>query len=70
MSASSYYFTRASECGREADEAQLDNVKERFLRSQAAWLAMAERMALQESRAAERQGARVEVDVEEAPALN
>ena len=59
-SASTYYFARATECGREADEAALDNVKQRFLRSQSAWLAMAERMALQESRAAERQGARAE----------
>lgn len=64
-SASSYYFARASECGREADRAELDNVKERFLRSQAAWLAMAERMALQEVRAAERTGARAEERAEE-----
>jgi hypothetical protein len=34
---------RAKEAGNEADCAQLDNVRERALRSQAAWQAMADR---------------------------
>lgn len=34
---------RAKEAGTEADCAQLDNVRERALRSQAAWQAMADR---------------------------
>jgi hypothetical protein len=34
---------RAKEAGNEADRASLDNVRERALRSQAAWQAMADR---------------------------
>jgi hypothetical protein len=40
---SDFYLTRAAECGSAADASNLDNVKERYLRSQAAWLTMANR---------------------------
>ena len=45
MSATSdYYRARAAEMAREASNALLDNVRERCLRSEAAWLTMAERL--------------------------
>ena len=37
------YFMRAAEARAQADEATLDNVRDRCLRSEAAWIAMAER---------------------------
>ena len=37
------YLQRAAEARADADKAELDNVKERCLRAEAAWLAMAER---------------------------
>ena len=41
MSATSnYYLARAEDSAREAREANLSNVKERCLRSEAAWLAI------------------------------
>ena len=40
---SDYFFARAAECARDAATAELVNVRERFLRSEAAWLGMAER---------------------------
>ncbi len=45
MSATSdFYLARAAECARDAEATALDNVRERCLRSQAAWLAMAARL--------------------------
>lgn len=45
MSATSdYYRARAADMAREARDAVLDNVRERCLRSEAAWLTMAERL--------------------------
>lgn len=38
-----FYVTRADECAAEASAATLDNVRERALRSEAAWRAMAAR---------------------------
>jgi hypothetical protein len=38
-----FYVTRAAEAGAEASAAKLDNVRDRALRSQAAWLDMAAR---------------------------
>jgi hypothetical protein len=38
-----FYLARAAEARREADAATLSNVRERCLRSEAAWLSMAER---------------------------
>jgi hypothetical protein len=38
-----FYLARAAEARREADAASLSNVRERCLRSEAAWLSMAER---------------------------
>ncbi len=40
---SSLYRTRAEQCRAEADAATLENVRERCLRAEAAWVAMAER---------------------------
>jgi hypothetical protein len=45
---SDFYFGRAAECAAEADAAVLDQVRERCLRSAAAWRAMAERSAKSE----------------------
>jgi hypothetical protein len=42
---SEYYRSRAAECERDADQAVLDNVRERCLRSAAAWLSMADRVS-------------------------
>lgn len=45
MSASSdFYLARAADCMREAQEAKLTNVRERCLRSEAAWRKMADRV--------------------------
>jgi hypothetical protein len=45
MSGSSdFYMTQAAKCGAEADATVLTNVRDRYLRSQAAWLAMADRL--------------------------
>jgi hypothetical protein len=40
---SDLFRARAEQCRTEAAEATLDNVRERCLRSEAAWIAMAER---------------------------
>lgn len=45
MSATSdFYRARAAESAAEAERAQLDNVRERCRRAEAAWLAMADRL--------------------------
>lgn len=53
-----FYFARAAEARTEADLATLDNVRDRALRSAAAWEAMATRAAgitvAREARAAEK----------------
>lgn len=41
---SDFYLARASECAQAAEAAALDNVRDRFRRSEAAWLAMAGRL--------------------------
>lgn len=54
MSATSdFYLSRASECATEARAATLDNVRDRCLRSEAAWLAMADRLKRAEKMRAE-----------------
>jgi len=40
-----YYLARAAEARRDADQATLDNVRDRCLRSEAAWRDMAARAA-------------------------
>jgi len=47
---SEFYRIQAAACAREADAATLANVRERCLRSEAAWLAMAERISRNEAR--------------------
>lgn len=59
MSATSeFYMARAADSAREAEAATLDNVRERALRSQTAWLAMANRLvrgeAMRDTLAAEK----------------
>jgi len=45
MSVSSdFYLARAADCAREARETRLTNVRDRCLRSEAAWRKMAERV--------------------------
>lgn len=45
MSATSeFYLSRADESAREAAQTKLDNVRERCLRSEAAWRSMADRL--------------------------
>jgi hypothetical protein len=41
---SDFYLARAAECAREAETTRLDNVRERALRSESAWMAMANRL--------------------------
>jgi hypothetical protein len=41
---SEFYLARAAECAREAEATVLANVRERCLRSQDAWLTMANRL--------------------------
>jgi hypothetical protein len=40
-----FYLRRAAECARDAQETNLVNVRSRSLRSEAAWRAMADRLA-------------------------
>jgi len=47
--ASDFYLARADENAREALACGLDNVRERYLRSEAAWRAMAERVMLSDA---------------------
>jgi len=55
---SEFYLARAAECAREAEATVLANVRERCLRSQEAWLTMANRLrkgeALRDEAAAEK----------------
>jgi hypothetical protein len=41
---SDFYLARADECAREAAATSLDNVRERFQRSEVAWRSMADRL--------------------------
>jgi hypothetical protein len=45
MSTREFYETRAADCARDAAAATLDNVRERSLRAEKAWLDMAQRIA-------------------------
>lgn len=46
---SDYYLARADESALEAQRASLDNVRDRCLRSEAAWRAMADRLSRAEA---------------------
>jgi len=48
-----FYLARAQQAGAEADAATLDHVRERCLRSQAAWAALADRAERSERMRAE-----------------
>lgn len=43
-----FYLERAAECARAAEQTSLANVRERHLRSEALWRAMAERLIIVE----------------------
>ncbi|CAN5318184.1 hypothetical protein BH10PSE13_BH10PSE13_24840 [soil metagenome] len=50
MSATSdFYLARAAQSQREADETVLDNVRDRCLRAESAWRAMADRLLRSET---------------------
>ncbi|MDF2640570.1 MAG: hypothetical protein K0R64_3554 [Novosphingobium lindaniclasticum] len=55
MSDSDTFAAHAARCTREADEATLDNVRDRALRAAAAWHAMAERSLKTEATRAARE---------------
>lgn len=60
---SNFYLARAAESAREAEQATLENVRERCLRSEAAWRSMAERLLSNEvgrSRQAAEKAARLD----------
>jgi hypothetical protein len=58
MSATSdFYLARAAECARDAAQSPLDNVRERFLRAEAAWRVMANRLTQAEDHRAARAAA-------------
>jgi hypothetical protein len=42
---SDFYLARAEECARDARASSLDNVRDRFLRAENAWRAMADRLS-------------------------
>lgn len=44
MSTREFYHARAAECARDAESTRLDNVRERCLRAEQAWLGMAARI--------------------------
>ena len=52
-----FYRARAEQCRVEADAATLDNVRDRCLRAEDAWLRMAERVARTEAMRREKEGA-------------
>jgi hypothetical protein len=46
---SDFYLARAAQSQREAAETSLDNVRDRCLRAEAAWMAMADRLLRSET---------------------
>lgn len=58
MSATSdFYLARANECANDAAKTPLDNVRDRFLRAEAAWRVMADRLTQAEDHRAARAAA-------------
>ena len=55
-----FYLARASDCAAEAASATLDNVRDRALRSEAAWRQMADRMQRVETQRVVAEAARQE----------
>ncbi|MFW2829088.1 hypothetical protein [Sphingomonas sp. ID0503] len=57
MSATSeFYLARANDCARDAEGASLDNVRDRFLRAEHAWRAMADQITRSEDARRAREG--------------
>lgn len=62
MSATSdFYLARADECARDAAQSPLSNVRDRFLRAEAAWRVMANRLTQAEGHRAVQAAARAAV---------
>lgn len=57
MNQREFYLSRAEEAKAGADAAQLDNVRDRWLRAEAAWIAMADRAGRIEEARSEREKA-------------
>ena len=55
-----FYLARAADCARDAAAATLDNVRERNLRAEAAWLAMANKLMRGEQMRAQREAEKAE----------
>jgi hypothetical protein len=58
MSEVSFYRARAAQCRAEAEAATLDNVRERCLRAEEAWIVMAERGERADAMRADRDAAK------------
>ena len=56
---SEFYRARARQARTEAEAAQLDNVRDRCLRAEAAWIAMAERGEMTDAMRATREAAKL-----------
>ncbi|WP_414902587.1 hypothetical protein ACMT1E_04995 [Sphingomonas flavalba] len=59
---SSFYLARATDCAREARATDLANVRERCLRSEAVWRAMAERVLRTEASRCRRDAEKMAAD--------
>lgn len=53
-----FYLTRADECARDAENAKLENVRDRCRRSEIAWREMADRLMRTETMRAEKEESR------------
>lgn len=58
-----FYLARAAEARAQAEAAALDNVRERCLRSEAAWMAMADRAERTDRAREERERAKAPAEV-------
>ncbi|WP_336968010.1 hypothetical protein [Sphingobium aromaticiconvertens] len=65
MSATSdFYLARADECANDAAKTPLDNVRDRFLRAEAAWRVMANRLTQAEDHRAARAASALVIEAE------
>lgn len=64
MTTRAFYQARADECAREAAGSSLANVRDRLLRSQAAWQTLADRLQHTETLRAGREGVAAEAVAE------
>ena len=59
-----FYLVRAAEARADADSATLDNVRDRCLRAEAAWTAMADRAERTEKMRAKAEAAKLELQLQ------